>query len=250
MCVGLVFLVSVFCLLIVCCHPFSKPADKDASNYFRGIVKTGEKSPRVLELTERMIRLNPAHYTAWCVCPPLSLPTNSFVLHRQYRYETLLYQLFSSPNSSLTTTPSKKSALLAHPLISNELILLDELSTRFLKTYQVWHHRRLIVCLTGEWKRELECTTRVLEGWEGDAKNYHTWSYRQWLLGYFGGAGVPGADTVDSDIWSNELSFVDSMLSRDLRNNSAWHHRFFVLWGFGVREGEEDRERLLLRELT
>ena len=220
----------------------------------------------MLELTERMIRLNPAHYTAWYVYPRFFLSsTNPFVFDRQYRYETLLYLLFPppasplpSPNSSLVTPPSQQSALLTHPLISNELTLLDELSTRFLKTYQVWHHRRLIVCLTGEWKRELECIAKVLDGWEGDAKNYHTWSYRQWILGYFGGAGVPGGvgcaseseDTADSDVWSDELSFVDSMLSRDLRNNSVWHHRFFVLWGFGVREGEEDRERLLLRELT
>ena len=39
--------------------------DKDATNYFRGIVKSGEKSERVLELTEAIIRLNPAHYSAW-----------------------------------------------------------------------------------------------------------------------------------------------------------------------------------------
>jgi hypothetical protein len=39
--------------------------DKDATNYFRAIVKSGETSPRVLELTEHIIRMNPAHYTAW-----------------------------------------------------------------------------------------------------------------------------------------------------------------------------------------
>lgn len=41
------------------------PADKDATDYFRGIVKSEEMSPRVLELTEHIIRLNPAHYSAW-----------------------------------------------------------------------------------------------------------------------------------------------------------------------------------------
>ena len=41
--------------------------DKDATDYFRGIVQTGEKSERVLELTENIIRLNPAHYSAWYV---------------------------------------------------------------------------------------------------------------------------------------------------------------------------------------
>jgi hypothetical protein len=40
-------------------------ADKDATDYFRGIIKTGEKSLRVLQLTETIIRLNPAHYSAW-----------------------------------------------------------------------------------------------------------------------------------------------------------------------------------------
>src|SRR5712672_409144 len=50
--------------------------DKDATDYFRGIVKTGEKSARILELTETIIRLNPAHYSAWYV--PLS-PCTMFI---------------------------------------------------------------------------------------------------------------------------------------------------------------------------
>jgi len=95
--------------------------------------------------------------------------------------------------------------------------------------------------LTGEWKRELEFVGKVLGGLEGDAKNYHTWSYRQWILGYFTG---------DRDVWLGELPFVDEMLSHDVRNNSAWHHRYFVVWGSGIREGEEDRGQVLSRELT
>ena len=42
-------------------------ADKDATDYLRGIIAVGEHSERVLELTEHIIRLNPAHYTVWCV---------------------------------------------------------------------------------------------------------------------------------------------------------------------------------------
>ena len=48
--------------LILPVHP-----DKDATDYFRGIVQAGEKSERVLELTENIIRQNPAHYSAWHV---------------------------------------------------------------------------------------------------------------------------------------------------------------------------------------
>jgi protein farnesyltransferase/geranylgeranyltransferase type-1 subunit alpha len=139
-------------------------------------------------------------------------------------------------------------------LISNELTLLDELATRFLKTYQVWHHRRLIVCLTGEWKREMDFVEGILGGSEGDAKNYHTWSYRQWILGYFGGVERGAVGRVGEEcyggVWAGEVGFVEAMLDRDVRNNSAWHHRFFVMWGSGVRGAETDREEVLRRELT
>jgi len=172
---------------------------KDATDYFRAIVKTGEKSQRVLDLTERIIRLNPAHYSAW-----------------QYRYETLL--AIKAP-------------------LDVELKLMDELAVKYLKTYQVWHHRRLLLMLTRKPGPELGFVEASLKV---DAKNYHTWSYRQWLLAYFN----------DEDLWSGELDFVDTMLAQDVRNNSAWHHRFFVVFQSGIRDGEEDRARIIRRELT
>ncbi|KAK2461256.1 hypothetical protein APHAL10511_006783 [Amanita phalloides] len=172
---------------------------RDATNYFRGIIKKEEKSERALELTEFIIRLNPAHYTAW-----------------QYRYETLL-----AINAPLDV----------------ELRLMDELAMKFLKTYQVWHHRQLLVTLTRNPKPELDFISKALS--DGDQKNYHTWSYRQWLLSYFN----------DEDLWLRELDFVDMMHAKDVRNNSAWHHRFFVVWASGIRNEERDRDKILRREL-
>ena len=46
-------------------HALTLSPDKDATDFFRAIVKAGEMSPRVLDLTEDIIRMNPAHYTAW-----------------------------------------------------------------------------------------------------------------------------------------------------------------------------------------
>ncbi|KAF9045580.1 hypothetical protein BJ165DRAFT_1478352 [Panaeolus papilionaceus] len=186
---------------------------KDATDYFRSIVKTGEKSARVLELTETIIRQNPAHYSAW-----------------QYRYETLCAISGS---------------------FADELKLMDEIAIKHLKTYQVWHHRRLLLTALRKPKPELEFISKVLQT---DTKNYHTWSYRQWLLAQFGAPGASinkdGEEEFDlADLWEGELDFVDSMLNQDVRNNSAWHHRFFVVWGCGIRDGEQDRERVFKREL-
>jgi protein farnesyltransferase/geranylgeranyltransferase type-1 subunit alpha len=113
---------------------------------------------------------------------------------------------------------------------------MDELGIKYLKTYQVWHHRRLLLQLTHESSHELRFITAVLKE---DAKNYHTWSHRQWVLAFFN----------DDDLWAGELDFVDLMLAKDVRNNSAWHHRFFVVFQSGVREGEEDKQRIIKREL-
>jgi protein farnesyltransferase/geranylgeranyltransferase type-1 subunit alpha len=56
-------------------------ADKDATDYFRGVMATRERSERVLELTEHIIRMNPAHYTVWFVydgIPIIGGPDRSF----------------------------------------------------------------------------------------------------------------------------------------------------------------------------
>ncbi|KAH9941832.1 protein prenylyltransferase [Epithele typhae] len=175
----------------------------DATDYLRGVLKTGEMSLRVLRLTERVIRMNPAHYTAW-----------------QLRYKTLL---------------ALKLAL------DDELRLMDEIATTFLKTYQVWHHRRLLLTTLNDVPtaaRELGFLTTVLDA---DSKNYHTWSYRQWILAHFNDEGT---------LWQSERPYVEQLLEEDVRNNSAWHHRFFVVFSSGVREGDEDRDRVLKRELS
>lgn len=53
------------CLILM----LNRFTDKDMTDYFRGIVKIDETSDRVLDLTEDIIRLNPAHYSAWLVLP-------------------------------------------------------------------------------------------------------------------------------------------------------------------------------------
>ena len=51
-----------------------------------------------------------------------------------------------------------------------------------------------------------------------DAKNYHVWSYRQWLVQNF-------------SLWDSEYDFIESLVRADVRNNSVWNHRWFVTFG-------------------
>lgn len=45
--------------------------------------------------------------------------------------------------------------------------------------FQVWYHRQKLVEWSGDPSGELEFTAKSLKL---DAKNYHAWQYRQWLI--------------------------------------------------------------------
>ena len=49
-----------------------------------------------------------------------------------------------------------------------------------------------------------------------DSKNYHAWSYRQYLIKKF-------------ECYDSELEETKRIIMQDLLNNSAWNHRFFVI---------------------
>jgi protein farnesyltransferase/geranylgeranyltransferase type-1 subunit alpha len=104
--------------------------------YFRAISAQEERSQRALDVTLRVIRLNPAHYTVWCVLarPDPSVPrglvpllrrelrrTRYFLalvcFSRQYRFKTLI-------------------ALGAS--LEDELDLMTQLAEDNMKSYQVW----------------------------------------------------------------------------------------------------------------
>ena len=51
---------------------------------------------------------------------------------------------------------------------------------------------------------------------ESDAKNYHAWSYRLWLIERF-------------NLWKDEIEFVEfSIAYKDAGNNSLWSYRYFL----------------------
>eukprot|EP00877_Chromochloris_zofingiensis_P003437 jgi/Chrzof1/13094/Cz07g19170.t1 len=150
---------------------------KEALAYFRAILALGEKSERALRLTQHMIKLNSADYTAW-----------------QYRWECL------------TTLGSDLEA---------EYQFTRQIALENAKNYQLWNHRRKLAQALGPSAvaRELAFAAEALEL---DEKNYHAWAHRQSVV-------AQGA------CWQEELQYSAYMIDKDVRNNSAWNQRFFVL---------------------
>lgn len=130
--------------------PISYPPEFEGTmNYFRAIMKKGEKTERALEITRKAIKLNPANYTAW------------------YYRRLCLYELGLD--------------------LQNELEYTAQKAIQTPKNYQLWHHRKLILDRmrqngNAQPKEELDHTSLILKK---DAKNYHAWAYRQWILQRF-----------------------------------------------------------------
>jgi len=82
------------------------------------------------------------------------------------------------------------------------------------KNYQIWQHRKVVVEKSSESAAELAFTSDMID--EDGGKNYHAWAHRQWVIETYG-------------LWDKELEFVDGCLKLDLRNNSAWNQRYFVV---------------------
>jgi len=138
---------------------------------------------------------------------------------------------------------------------------MNELATKHLKTYQVWHHRRLLLLLAAKRLSESKGTDKdalivspenelsfIASVLKKDEKNYHTWAFRQWVLATFFSPLSNLSSTLFSptpmseedatayrlSMLDDEIAFVDGMLHTDIRNNSAWNHRFFINFKLGT----------------
>ncbi|KAJ2613684.1 CAAX geranylgeranyltransferase alpha subunit [Coemansia sp. RSA 1365] len=166
---------------------------REMMDYLRAVMAKEEISERALALTGRVIQANPGHYTVW--------------VYRKRLVEEL--------NAD----------------IAGELNWVSAISAMYPKNYQLWHHREALIVrlLDPKQAKEGQSESELLRhpiirgelqfldnAINGDSKNFHAWSYRQWLVSTY-------------NIWEQELVFVNTMINEDVRNNSAWNQRYFVI---------------------
>lgn len=182
------------------------PGFEEAHSYFRAIQQRNEFSERALRLSADVIEHNSANYTAW------------------YYRRRCLAELKSD--------------------LDAELAFIDNWARDSPKNYQVWYHRRwLIAEIATQLRangmeeavremalRELEYHMDVMQV-NDDFKNYNGWSHRQFVVQKFG-------------LWDGELKFTEELLTLDIRNNSAWNHRFTVVRNteFPLTDATRNRE--------
>jgi protein farnesyltransferase/geranylgeranyltransferase type-1 subunit alpha len=118
----------------------------ECMSYLRAAMAANEYSTRVLELTEDLIDMNPAHYTVW--------------LYRAQCLFALNYNL------------------------KDELEWLNEIALQHQKNYQIWHHRNLIVDKIGTCEGEAEFVETMfgLDGKNYHVWSYRQWLVKRFNL--------------------------------------------------------------------
>ncbi|GMF01823.1 unnamed protein product [[Candida] boidinii] len=114
--------------------------------------------------------------------------------------------------------------------LNKEFEWCEQVAIDNIKNYQIWHYKQLLVDLMLQEKEKYNYTVNMeyplIEAMiNDDSKNYHVWSYRRWLVERF--------ELYNSTI---ELDFTLQRIKEDVRNNSAWNHRFFVRFGNALKE--------------
>lgn len=88
-------------------------------------------------------------------------------------------------------------------------------------TFYIRHHRQVLLESQTHFpnipEKELDF---LMEMFAQDSKNYHVWTYRHWLVRRFNLWDLP-----------REIEDVESLIKADVRNNSAWNHRYMLRFG-------------------
>lgn len=246
------------------------PRYSEAMSYLRAVMAENEVSERALAMTEDLISMNPAHYTVWIFRMQILKGLWS-ASEQGPNSNTRIVEIEETQNQK---PPLESEAKIDELLWSNlqaELKWLDEVSFRNLKNYQIWHHRQGLASLlptdptplqtpatsssnlsSSAIAQSLSASTRstlstfisseqtfLAQILSLDTKNYHVWSYRQWLCNRFPSFLLPSHTPQTSptktvaDFYRShpEVAAIDTMIEEDVRNNSAWSHRYFILFG-------------------
>jgi len=187
---------------------------KDVYDYFRAILKSGEKSSRTLTLTEDALELNPANYTVWHYRREVLKATKADLqVELQYCREIIEehpknYQVWQHRRVLVEWLNDSGSELRF-----TEMILAQDQ-----KNYHAWQHRQWVLATFNLYHGELEFIERLLLD---DIRNNSAWNQRFFVVSRCGGWGRENVE--------REVKFAMEKIKLVKRNESAWNYLRGVL---------------------
>ncbi|KAF1987732.1 protein prenylyltransferase [Aulographum hederae CBS 113979] len=186
----------------------------EAMDYLRAVMATNEMSERVLELTERVIRMNPAHYTVWLYRARTLFTLN----HDLYAEIAWLNPTALRHQKNYQIWHHRQTLINALDSADGEIPFLTQMFEKDSKNYHVWSYRQWLVKRFDLWDAgEIESVEELLKK---DVRNNSAWNHR-WFVVF----GRPDTDAFkDEEIVKREIEFAKSQIRLAPQNQSPWSY--------------------------
>ncbi|TGZ84246.1 protein prenylyltransferase [Ascodesmis nigricans] len=191
-----------------------------------------EYTKEALDVTAKVLKINPEFYTVW-----------------NYRREILLHTTllpFSpSPDGVDETAAYGGYEASTAGLLKQELAFLFPLLSSYPKCYWIWNHRlwalhqatRLLSPPFAEkfWRAELDLVGLMLSR---DMRNFHGWMYRRFV--------VANIEQPEKSLVEEEFAYTSGMVRGvgGMTNYSAWHQRSVLIPRLLEERGSGEQERM------
>ncbi|XP_014486655.1 PREDICTED: protein farnesyltransferase/geranylgeranyltransferase type-1 subunit alpha [Dinoponera quadriceps] len=187
---------------------------KDAYDYFRAILKSGEKSDRALALTEDCTWLNPANYTVWQYRREI-LQALGKDLHDELKYTDKMIK-YNSKNYQVWHHRKVIVEWLQDP--SDELAFTETILCKDAKNYHAWQHRQWCIQTFNLYDKELEYVEQLLKN---DVRNNSAWNQRYFV--------ISNTTKFEKEVIDKEIDFALEKIELANENESAWNYLRGVL---------------------
>ncbi|KAF8244280.1 protein prenylyltransferase [Wilcoxina mikolae CBS 423.85] len=210
-------------------------------------------TPTALELTSKVLKMNPEFYTMWNYRRQILLRT---------RFVTFDPPAPPEPGADDSTPPEDQqdpvlvteSLRAAHEsrlalLLKEELELLVPLLTAYPKCYWIWNHRLWTLQQTSSllsppkaaafWTKELALVGMMLTR---DTRNFNGWMYRRIVVARIENTVQGGHKSMVKDEFEYTMRMI--MEVGGMKNYSAWHQRSVLIPRLLEEQGRSEQEKM------
>jgi len=194
----------------------------------------GDISQQALDLTSKVLRINPDYYTLWNYRREvlLAMYGNSLGLchGRMDGGMTCTAAADQAKSQASSSGDHRISVELGSTIRDQELDLSKEAIMKNPKSYGAWWHRIWIMQrFESNYKQELNLCSQFLDA---DQRNFHCWNYRRY---------VASAGNVSP---AEEFQYSTEKIEQNFSNYSAFHHRSVFILQLGHKKIEAKQAAL------